>query len=91
MNICSTDTHLRVFYLKDDSSYQSYNRVFAFACNAKRFAIVTLVFCSCFFLLVVFSGWTGKSVLSNSLQLFLYTCVTKIKSSTLDTPTSYCV
>ena len=51
----------------------------------------TFCFSFLFFLFIAFSGRTGKSFLSNFCQLFLQTCITKIRSSSLDNPTNYCV
>ena len=51
-----------------------------FVSNAKSFAIAIL------FLLIAFSGRTGKSFLGNFHQLFFLICVTKIGSPSLVTP-----
>ena len=49
----------------------------AFSWNAKSFAIAILVF-FLFFLLVTFSGQTGKSYFQNFVQLLLWARVTRI-------------
>ena len=65
--------------------------LFTFACNAKSIAIEVLGFSFLFFfLLVVVSGQTGKSYLSNFHQLFLLICVTKTGSPSLDTLVNDC-
>ena len=62
----------------------------------RKFSTQTLnsspTFCSSFifFLFIALSGRTGKRFLSNFCQLFLQTCITKIRSSSLANPTNYC-
>lgn len=65
--------------------------ILMFRSNAKIFEIAILVFLSLFFLLVAYSGRTGKSFLSNLYQLLLQTCVTKIESTSLHTSANYCI
>ena len=64
--------------------------ILMFRSNAKIFEIAILVFLSLFFLLVAFSGRTGKSFLSNLYQLLLQTCITKIESTSLHTSANCC-